>query len=138
MEATKKNQCPHCGGEMVHLATETLEIMGSMSLLYSGPLPGGLTVEIWECPQCRHLDFYRLDPRKEDPLGSYLDEHAEEIRQRQAEAMEIANNPGAYLQQQKQQKEKKKEEQGGSSLSESEPSHWHPFRRKKKNDGDLW
>lgn len=123
---------------MVHLATETLEIVGGMSLLYSGPLRGGLTVEIWECPQCRHLDFYRLDPREEDPVASYIDEHAEEIRKRQTEAMEVANNPGAYLQQQKLQKEKKKEEQDASGLSESEPSYWHPFRRKKKNDGDLW
>lgn len=138
MEATQTKKCPHCEVEMILLGTETIDIIGCMSLLYNGPLPGGLTVDIWECPQCHHLDFYRRDLRKEDPLMRYMDEHADEIRQRHAEAMEIANNPGAYLKQKKQKKEEKAEETDSPSLSETEPKHWHPFRRKKKNDGDLW
>lgn len=125
---------------MILLGTETVDIIGCMSLLYSGPLPGGLTVDIWECPQCHHLDFYRRDLRQEDPLTRYMDEHADEIRKRHAEAMEIANHPSAYLRQQKQQKQQEEttEETESSSLSDAEPKHWHPFRRKKKNDGDLW
>lgn len=138
MEATQIKKCPHCQVEMTLWGTETIEMFGCMSLLYSGPFPGGLTVDIWECPQCHHLDFYRRDLRQEDPLMRYMDEHADEMRKRHAEAMEIARNPGAYLKKQKQQKDAKTEESDNSSLSDAEPKHWHPFRRKKKNDGDLW
>ena len=54
-------KCANCGGDMDFLGEEDLQLgqygffLGHLSNLLSG----SLEVELWECPDCGKLDFYR-------------------------------------------------------------------------------
>ncbi len=68
MEDVNK-RCPNCGGAMRYMGDEKIQL-GQTSLVL-GHLPnlwhGALYVEIWECPECGKLDFYRGEgPREEE------------------------------------------------------------------------
>lgn len=61
-------RCPSCGGTMRFLGEEQIQL-GQVGLLtgrLSNLLSGSLDVEIWECPHCGKLDFYRQDSFGED------------------------------------------------------------------------
>ena len=57
----QKKKCANCGGDMEFLGEEQLQLgqygffLGHLSNLLSG----SLEVELWECPDCGKLDFYR-------------------------------------------------------------------------------
>ena len=54
-------KCANCGGNMVFLGEEQIQL-GQVGLVLghlSNLLSGSLDVEIWECPDCGKLDFYR-------------------------------------------------------------------------------
>ena len=54
-------KCANCGGDMEFLGEEQIQLgqagffLGHLSNLLSG----SLEVELWECPDCGKLDFYR-------------------------------------------------------------------------------
>ena len=59
MKESKK--CANCGGNMDFLGEEQIQL-GQTGLILghlSNLLSGSLEVEIWECPDCGKLDFYR-------------------------------------------------------------------------------
>ena len=59
-------KCVNCGKNMVFLGDEQIQLgqVGFMLGHLSNLLSGSLDVEIWECPACGKLDFYRQGSSK--------------------------------------------------------------------------
>ena len=54
-------KCANCGGNMEFLGEEQIQLgqVGFFLGHLSNLLSGSLKVELWECPACGKLDFYR-------------------------------------------------------------------------------
>ena len=67
----KDKKCANCGGNMELLGEEQIQLghygffLGNLSNLLSG----SLEVELWECPDCGKLDFYRRSGSGADDEG---------------------------------------------------------------------
>ena len=64
-------KCANCGGNMVFLGEEQIQL-GQVGLVLghlSNLLSGSLEVELWECPDCGKLDFYRQSGSGADDEG---------------------------------------------------------------------
>ena len=61
MMKENRKRCANCGGAMRYMGDEKIQlgqvglVLGHLSNLWHG----ALYVEIWECPECGKLDFYR-------------------------------------------------------------------------------
>ena len=61
MSEGMEKKCSNCGGAMRYLGDEKIQL-GQVGLLLghlSNLWHGALYVELWECPACGKLDFYR-------------------------------------------------------------------------------
>jgi len=60
--------CLRCGREMKHIKTEKLQLGQTGWLLGDFPnlLAGALEVDIFCCPNCGKLEFFRADTEEED------------------------------------------------------------------------
>ena len=66
-----KKSCSNSGSDMVFVRQEDMQLGRTSFLLGDWPnlLAGALNVEIWECPDCGKLDFYRAGDPEEDEGG---------------------------------------------------------------------
>ena len=58
---SQDKKCANCGGNMEFLGEEQI-LLGQVGFFLghlSNLLSGSLDVELWECPDCGKLDFYR-------------------------------------------------------------------------------
>lgn len=62
-----KKRCSNCGRDMEYVSREDMQLGRTSFIFGDWPnlLAGALNVEIWECPDCGKLDFYRGDADEE-------------------------------------------------------------------------
>ena len=65
---SKIRKCANCSKDMTFLGEEQIQLgqVGFMLGHLSNLLAGSLDVEIWECPACDKIDFYRQGSSKQD------------------------------------------------------------------------
>lgn len=81
----ERETCIRCGGEMVHVGQEKLQL-GKYGLLlgaWSNLLSGALTVDIYCCSDCKKMEFYAVEPpeQQEDRMATISCPHCGQLHE---------------------------------------------------------